>query len=55
MKKLIDEIEDYAPSYGSLPFWSWNDKLNPDELKRQIHNMHELKMNGFFHACARRT
>lgn len=48
MKKLINEIKDYAPSYGSLPFWSWNDKLDPDELKRQIHNMHELKMNGFF-------
>lgn len=48
MKKLIGEIKKHAPSYGSLPFWSWNDRLEPAELKRQIHNMHKLGMNGFF-------
>lgn len=48
MKKLIGEIKKFAPSYGSLPFWSWNDRLEPGELRRQIHNMHELGMNGFF-------
>jgi hypothetical protein len=48
MKKLISEISKNARSHGSLPFWSWNDKLEPEELKRQIHNMHGLGMNGFF-------
>ena len=55
MKKLIDDIKSNSRAYGSLPFWSWNDRLEPKELVRQIHNMHELGMNGFFHARARRT
>ena len=34
MKKLLAEIKETAPSYGSIPFWSWNDKLEPEELRR---------------------
>ena len=45
LKKLTKEN---AISYGSLPFWSWNDKLTENELRRQIRNMHDLKINGFF-------
>ena len=26
--------------YRSAPFWSWNDKLEKEELIRQIHEMH---------------
>lgn len=37
----------------SLPFWSWNDKLEKEELVRQIEWMNEKKMGGFFmHARA---
>ncbi len=37
----------------SLPFWSWNDKLEIDRLKEQISWMHDKKMGGFFmHARA---
>lgn len=32
----------------SAPFWSWNDRLNPEEIKRQAHDMHEKGMGGFF-------
>ena len=45
LKKLTKEN---SLSYGSLPFWSWNDKLEEKELRRQIRNMHDLKINGFF-------
>ncbi len=45
LKKLIKEN---SLSYGSIPFWSWNDKLEEKELRRQIQNMHDLKINGFF-------
>ena len=48
MKHLLEEIAKTAPSYGSLPFWSWNDRLDPEELRRQIRVMKSLGMNGFF-------
>ncbi len=48
LKTLIQETKQNALSYGSLPFWSWNDKFEDEELRRQIRNMHDLGMNGFF-------
>ncbi len=48
MNKWIDAIRANASAYGSLPFWSWNDKLDGDELRRQIRHMKEIGMNGFF-------
>lgn len=41
-------IKQHADEYGSIPFWSWNDKLDPKELRRQINVMKEIGMNGFF-------
>ncbi len=34
--------------YRSAPFWSWNDKLEKEELIRQIHEMHKQGIGGFF-------
>ncbi|MGN1346216.1 MAG: glycosyl hydrolase [Eubacteriales bacterium] len=48
MKQTIESIRSLAPSYGSIPFWSWNDKLEEPELRRQIRDMKKLGMNGFF-------
>lgn len=48
LKQLIHELTENAPSYGPLPFWSWNDRLEEGELRRQIRNMRDLNMNGFF-------
>ncbi len=48
MKKNIDRIRASAKSYGSIPFWSWNDRLDEKELRRQIRHMHGEGMNGFF-------
>ena len=48
MNKLINEVRNNAINYGSIPFWSWNDRLHPDELRRQIRNMHDMEMKGFF-------
>ncbi|MDD4773939.1 MAG: glycosyl hydrolase, partial [Eubacteriales bacterium] len=45
---LINDIKQNAVTHGSLPFWSWNDKLEPAELRRQINVMHGLGMKGFF-------
>lgn len=48
MKQTIDTIRAAAPNYGSIPFWSWNDRLEESELRRQIRDMKKLGMNGFF-------
>ncbi len=48
MQEFIKEIREHSIEHGSIPFWSWNDKLDPEELRRQIRVMHELKMQGFF-------
>ncbi|CAH1216122.1 hypothetical protein PAECIP111891_04384 [Paenibacillus allorhizoplanae] len=34
--------------YRSTPFWSWNDKLEPEELRRQIGEMKRAGLGGFF-------
>jgi len=34
--------------YRPIPFWSWNDELEEDELVRQIDWMHESGIGGFF-------
>lgn len=47
-ERFTEEIERNADAFGSIPFWSWNDALKPEELRRQIRRMHEIKMKGFF-------
>lgn len=37
-----------AKTHAGIPFWSWNDKLEEEEMRRQIRNMKELGMRGFF-------
>ncbi|MDY3070798.1 MAG: glycosyl hydrolase [Eubacteriales bacterium] len=34
--------------YQSIPFWSWNDRLEPEELRRQIRAMKRAGIGGFF-------
>ncbi|MBQ7922299.1 MAG: hypothetical protein IJ325_06950 [Clostridia bacterium] len=45
---IIKTIKDNAYAYASMPFWSWNDKLEEEELRRQIRDMKRLGMSGFF-------
>ncbi|MBR4073445.1 MAG: hypothetical protein IKK24_05820, partial [Clostridia bacterium] len=46
MIKKIKESE--LNKYRSIPFWSWNDKLEKDKLIKQIDWMHENGIGGFF-------
>ncbi len=48
MNTISKKVKEHSLEYGSIPFWSWNDKLEESELRRQIQNMHGLKMAGFF-------
>ncbi|OAS14583.1 glycosyl hydrolase [Paenibacillus oryzisoli] len=46
----VDESILHNPpaTYRSTPFWSWNDKLEPTELRRQIGEMKRAGLGGFF-------
>ena len=41
-------MSDIPNKYKPVPFWSWNDALEEDELVRQINWMHENGIGGFF-------
>ena len=47
-KVLIDGFENPGSVYRGAPFWAWNGKLEPEELRRQIRLMHEMGLGGFF-------
>lgn len=42
------EFMNPSARYRSMPFWGWNDKLEEDELVRQIHAMKDAGVGGFF-------
>lgn len=48
MQKLISKLLNIPDDYRPIPFWSWNDHLDTEELKRQIHWMKEEGIGGFF-------
>ena len=53
MSKFTEKIKSGSMRHASIPFWSWNDKLDQEELRREIRNMRDMKMQGFFmHARA---
>ena len=43
-----DEFRNPAHEFREMPFWSWNDRLDRDELVRQIRLMDEGGWGGFF-------
>ena len=44
LKCLTEDKTEYKP----IPFWSWNDKLEPEELRRQVCWMRQNGIGGFF-------
>ena len=52
MDKKINEMKEQLlrelTAYKPVPFWSWNDELEPEELCRQIDWMQENGIGGFF-------
>ena len=41
-------LDNPAMEYRPIPFWSWNEKLEPEELRRQVRAMHDAGLGGFF-------
>ncbi len=48
MKKLTERLQGNLKDYRPIPFWSWNDDLQPEELVRQIRDMKDKGIGGFF-------
>ena len=45
---LIDGFRSPGPEYRGKPFWAWNGKLDPDELRRQVRAFKQMGLGGFF-------
>ena len=48
MMEMESQLKNPAGEYRSVPFWSWNDELEPEELIWQIRQMKEKGIGGFF-------
>lgn len=48
MDALRKEFVNPPLDQRGAPFWSWNDRLNPTELARQVRDMKAHGMGGFF-------
>lgn len=48
MNSFSDELKIDTKKYKSIPFWSWNDRLEKEELIRQIDWMKQNGIGGFF-------
>ena len=47
-KALIEEFTSPPAKYRGKPFWAWNGRLDPEELRQQIRIMHAMGLGGFF-------
>ncbi len=44
----LEEFKNPPREYRGMPFWSWNCKLEMEELERQIEELKEMGFGGFF-------
>ncbi len=48
LKDLERDFREPGAWHRGMPFWAWNGKLSPDELRRQIRLMKRMGLGGFF-------
>ena len=48
MEQWLKSLENPESKYCTHPVWSWNDKLEPEELRRQMWDMKQAGIGGFF-------
>ncbi len=48
MKDFEKTLQNPPNKYRPAPFWSWNEKLDVNETKKQINEMNEAGLGGFF-------
>lgn len=47
-RSLIKQFKNPGSEFHGAPFWAWNGKLQPRELRRQIRVMKRMGLGGFF-------
>jgi len=47
-KELLREFRDPPALYRGKPFWAWNGRLEPEELRWQVRIMQQMGLGGFF-------
>jgi len=47
-KSLLNDFKTPGSEFRGAPFWAWNGKLDPVELRRQIRVMQQMGLGGFF-------
>ncbi len=47
-KNFLRKFKNPGKDYRGAPFWAWNGKLDPEELRRQVRIMHRMGLGGFF-------
>ncbi|QHQ61014.1 hypothetical protein Ana3638_09735 [Anaerocolumna sedimenticola] len=45
---MIKEFQNPSNQFRPIPFWSWNDKLEKEELQYQIEEMKKAGLGGYF-------
>lgn len=48
LSEFIRKMENPGREFRGAPFWAWNSKLEPEELRTQIRNMKRMGLGGFF-------
>jgi len=45
---ILEELNNPPKKFRPVPFWSWNDRLDLQEIKRQISEMEKAGLGGYF-------
>ena len=45
---MIELFSAPGAEYRGMPFWSWNGRLEPEKLRRQIREFKAMGLGGFF-------
>lgn len=55
--KTLDKnlFENPTAEYRGTPFWSWNCKLDKEQLLRQIESLKEMGFGGVSYPCKNQT
>ncbi|NQT91763.1 MAG: hypothetical protein HQ559_03305, partial [Lentisphaerae bacterium] len=46
--KALDHFASPGAEFRGKPFWAWNGKMDPSELRRQVRVMQRMGLGGFF-------
>ena len=45
---ILPRLPNPPSDYRGTPFWAWNAKLDPAEIREQVRVFHEMGLGGFF-------